>query len=729
MTTPANHQTYRRAAGAALLGLATQLLIALAMALLALYGQAPALYAATWLLFAGLAIWLILWLTYKQHEQERLEALEAEQLAQSDEQAARLFDEAGQQLAVARRRLTGFYKFGLNGISLLTAVYLLAAGAMLLWANDLAGPPLRDAAGLSGQAQPLPVIFLTFALAFIAFIVGRYVSGMTRLDAWQLLRGGAGFLMGSALISALLTAAAIASFFGQPAVLAVMAIVIPAFMIVLGIEYLLALLLSIYRPRQSGEPMRPAFDSRILGWLSSPESIGRIISETLNYQFGFEISRSWFYQLLARAVTPLIVTAALVLIALSSLVIVPPHQQAVITTFGAMAGDPVGPGLHLKWPWPVGHAEKYDTARVKTLELGASQHGEEQTFEKNHDHGAHQSASHLLWTDQGASPDGDYLITAPPTFQNARGISSAFGELVGARIRVKYKIGDLQQYVTSATTPEQLLADLADREMNAYFATRTIDTILSHGRRRAGEVIQQRLQKAVNQHNLGLAVTYVGLTHVHPPQGKGVIEAFHEKVAALQQQQTRIAEARKQAVQTLASVAGSRQHAMAIGQARLKLSEMQSKRRTLRRQTEDTNDTSPSRPSPGNASASPSDRSPKQQLASLDKKIAEQKRHIETLIQDAGGEAARILAEARAYRWTRPLASQGKAIRFAAQLEAFQQAPSYYRMRAYLDVLGRTLQQPRKFIMTAEAKVPPTIRLNLESAGSPVEQLMGESRP
>jgi regulator of protease activity HflC (stomatin/prohibitin superfamily) len=514
-------------------------------------------------------------------------------------------------------------------------------------------------------------------------------------------------MMGSPLISVLLTAASVAAFFGQSAVFGVLALVIPAVMIVLGVEYLLALLLSIYRPRQTGEPVRPAFDSRILGWLSSPESIGRIISETLNYQFGFEISRSWFYQLLARAVTPLIVVAAVVLIALSSVVIVPPQKQAIITTFGAMAGEPAGPGLHWKWPWPIGGAEKYDTARVKTLEVGSTHHGSHGDF---------------LWSDQGGRPDDDFLITAPPTVEGASGLVSAIGELVGARMSVKYKIGDLKRYATGAAEPEQVLQRLADREMNAYFARHTIDTMLGGGRAEAATTIERRLQQALAARELGLTISDVTILHVHPPQGKGVVEAFHEKVAAMQQRQTRIQEARREAVQILASVAGSRQQAMAISEAKGKLDQLQQQRRALERQRGLTPG-GEAAPDQSTAATQPADK-----LAQLTDRIEQQKLHVERLIQNAGGEAARILAEARAYRWTEPLAAQGKARRFGAQLAAFEQAPRYYRMRQYLDVLARTLREPRKFIMTAEAKVPPTIRLNLESAGSAIEELMGESQ-
>jgi len=107
--------------------------------------------------------------------------------------------------------------------------------------------------------------------------------------------------------------------------------------------------------------------------------------------------------------------------------------------------------------------------------------------------------------------------------------------------------------------------------------------------------------------------------------------------------------------------------------------------------------------------------------------VAQQDR-IEQLIDQAGGQAAQLLAEARAYRWERPLQARGKAKRFSARVVAYKQAPRYYRMRQYLDVLSESLIQPRKIIMTAQAEAPPTIRLNLESARSGLESILGEGQ-
>ena len=74
---------YRRATTAAVVGLVVQFVLALVVALLALYSGSDAVLAAMWHLFGGLPIWGFLAVLYHQHRLERMEALEFEQLKRS----------------------------------------------------------------------------------------------------------------------------------------------------------------------------------------------------------------------------------------------------------------------------------------------------------------------------------------------------------------------------------------------------------------------------------------------------------------------------------------------------------------------------------------------------------------------------------------------------------------------------------------------------------------------
>ena len=72
---------------------------------------------------------------------------------------------------------------------------------------------------------------------------------------------------------------------------------IPIFMFAVAAEIVINFVLNLYRPRLHGESPRPAFDSKTLSMFASPDSLVRSINEAINYQFGFDITSSWGYQL------------------------------------------------------------------------------------------------------------------------------------------------------------------------------------------------------------------------------------------------------------------------------------------------------------------------------------------------------------------------------------------------------------------------------------------------
>ena len=117
---------------------------------------------------------------------------------------------------------------------------------------------------------------------------------------------------------------------------------IPLFMLAVSAEIVINFVLNLYRPRMHGESPRPAFDSKTLSLFASPDSLVRSINEAINYQFGFDITSSWGYQLLLRSVAWLIGLAVLVLLCMSAMVVVEPTQQAIRIRQGEIVGQEIG---------------------------------------------------------------------------------------------------------------------------------------------------------------------------------------------------------------------------------------------------------------------------------------------------------------------------------------------------------------------------------------------------
>ena len=679
--------TYGKATTAALAGLAVQVGLCIGTGIVGAWAESPAILAATWHIAGGIPIWIILAIIYQQHRLERTEALAAEKLATQDAASAALFGDVSDELQLVRSRLDRLYNLGLPVVSFGVAIYLIAAGGAMLYRTATLGDD-RVALSLSKACNPVGLMFATAGIAFVAFIAARWISGYTRVREWQLLRGGASYLMSTFVIGVLLLAGAAAvAIVEQTSVFEWLARLVPGMMMLVGSEILLTALLAAYRPKRPGEIPRPAFDSRVLGLLTAPESLGQVVGELINYQFGVEVSGSWFYQMLGKAMTPLTIFAGGILLALSTLVIVGPDEQAVILRFGSLTGDPVGPGIHLKAPWPIETASIYPTGKVLQLTVSSDKLGRLRA----------KNAEALLWTggDDDASKMGlDFFLCA-----SREGNGTAAMSLVVADVIVQYRIGDLIAFLKASTEPRASIEMVTQQEAGRYFASKTIDELLSTGRTEGGPQLQQQIQKRINDLGLGFEIVDVAITTLQPPPGK-VAREFHRQIGAEQFRETLIQRANKEAIVTLAKVAGSVDRSRKINDAIIELDD----RRTAV------------------AEAQEQSLKPDEAMLALTQKELE----IEALLGEARGEAAEIIHKARAYRWSRAVGERAALERFAGQLLAYQESPAYFRTRYYLNVLAEGLVGRRKVVIAGNNADLPVLDLDFTEVSNAIDTLISE---
>jgi len=422
-----------------------------------------------------------------------------------------------------------------------------------------------------------------------------------------------------------------------------------------------------------GEIPRPAFDSRVLGLLTAPESLGSVLADLISYQFGVEVSGSWLYRLLGSAITPLTLFGGGVLLALSCLTIVGPDERGVRLRGGEMAGDPLPPGLHVKWPWPTETVEMHPVGQVQQLVVTSDLTGRSQQAPAN------------LWTndsDRDSQLGQEDFVAAPAA--DGAGVS-----LVSADVSVQYTVADLRTFLLGSADPGRTLLVIAQREVSRFFAGHDIDTLLATGRTAGGPALRTAIQAEADRAGLGIAVVGVAVTSLHPPIGS-VSRAFHAQIGAMQERETRIQRARKEAVEKLARVAGS----VALSQ------KIDAEIRGL-----DALRTA------GNADAAT---------------VAAAEGRIDGLLSEARGEAAEMLHAARAYRWRRAVGERADGERFAGELLAFQAAPDYYRTRRFLEVLAAGLSSRRKYVITGDAGDTPVFRMDFSDPASAIDTLLTE---
>ena len=685
-----DEMTYSRATTAALAGLAVQIVLCVATGLIGAWAQSPAIQAATWHIAGGIPIWIILAIIYQQHRVERTESLAAEKLATQDATSAAIFGETSDELQLSRNRLDRLYAYGLPAVSFAVAIYLIAAGAAMLYRAAGLGTD-RVALSLAKDCNPVGLMFATAGVAFVAFIAARWISGYTRVREWQLLRGGASYLMSTFLVAALLFAGAAAvAIVKETTFFEWLARLVPWMMILVGGEILLTALLAAYRPKRPGEIPRPAFDSRFLGLLTAPESLGQVVGELINYQFGVEVSRSWFYQMLGRAVTPLTIFAGAVLFALSTLVIVGPDEQGTVLRYGALARGPLGPGMHLKAPWPIETSEIYPTGKVLQLTISSDKLGR---FGKKREG--------LLWTggdDDAAKMGLEFFLCASKT---GDGSGSSLSLLV-ADVIVQYRIGDLVKFLEGSTSARESIELVTQQEASNYFAGKTLEELLSKGRTDGGPELQKRIQARVDALGLGFEIVDVGVTTLQPPPGK-VAREFHRQIGAQQERETLVQMAHKDAIKTLAKVAGSVDRSRKINEAIIRLDD--------------------SRTAAAEAAAKIGAR---EILPLTAQRLVKQELEIEELLGEARGEAAEIVHKARSDRWKKTIGERSALERFAGQLLAYKAAPAYFRTKQYLEVLANSLVDRRKVVIAGDKGDLPVLNLDFSDPTNAIDTLIGE---
>jgi len=666
---------YKRATTVSLLGLAVQFVLAVTMLLLGVFGQDHAATTAFLYLLLGLPVWLALALVFHQHRLERLEAAEAELYAQSSAAQASVFEEVDVELRVAARRLQWMHRVLLPAFSLLVGGGLVALG---LWRFARAQDAVDAASSLDPRLGGWAVA-LGLAIAAIGFILARFVAGMAKVRHWSLLRAGASWMIGASILGLVFAIANGVEYAGSEIVLRYVILGFPIVMVAHGAEVFLNFLLNIYRPRTAGQVSRPAFDSRVLGFFAAPDKFVESISDAINYQFGFDVSSTWFYQLLSRRLTALVVLGLLVLWSLTLFTIVAPNERGLHLRNGRLLGQ-VEPGAVLKRPWPIDTVRKYPALAVNNLTVGA-QHpadGEEP----------------ILWTTPHAGGETLLLVQPTPAASRLGGAAARDYSLLAIEVAVQYTIDDLRDYMLFAADSNDpddpnairrsVLEAVASRELARYAATLTVDDILGARRSEMSRNLQDRMQEAFERlgpadpetgepRGAGVNLLFVGVAGAHPPSSEGVARSFEGVVASAQSAEAAIEFARAEAIERLAAVAGDAELARRIVDELDKLEDMQDR-------------------------------------GAGEREIAEQELAIEAALADAGGEAAQMILEARADRWARHMDARAAAARNAGRTALYSAAPDVYRSILYLEALSQAAAQARLFITALE----PDIRLDFE---------------
>lgn len=502
----------------------------------ALYAKSLSGQIAAGFLGMGVLIAVMSWFQMRLEDRERIEKLEFDEVTRGGASSATLFNTQEAEAFPARRAREQFEKFFVPGFAiLLLAVQGGGAWWLWRWLGKLAAAPTL--------AQPLVAMAIFGMLSLLLFLLGQYSTRLARLENHRLLQPGSTYvLLGAYLLAAVVAALAAAQsgFAGADFILArVFAILLG----LLALENLLTLLLEIYRPRLKGKISRLLYDSRVVGLISHPEGVFTTVAHTLDYQFGFKVSDTWFYQFVRRSFAALAFFYVVILAGSTCLVYVQPGEDALLERFGnPVAGrDVLGPGFHVKLPWPIDTAHRFRTQEIQSFDIG---------IERDEEMDRQEAA--ILWTVSHYKQEFNLLVASREpggtSANNATGKKAPPVNLLSVSIPVQFQIQDVRAWAYNFSNAGELLKQIATREVVRHFVGVDVNEIMSTARFTAGDELRARLQTRADELNLGVKILFVGLQDVHPPVAVGA--AYEKSVGAKQTREANILKARAYAIRT-----------------------------------------------------------------------------------------------------------------------------------------------------------------------------------
>lgn len=196
---------------------------------------------------------------------------------------------------------------------------------------------------------------------------------------------------------------------------------------------------------------------------------------------------------------------------------VEPEQVGVVLRFGKLTKNIAQPGLHFKLPYGIDHVERVAILRQQKEEFGfrTEQAGVTSTF--------------IDSTRDRSLLRVSLMVTGD--------LNAAVVEWI-----VQYRIGEPTDYLFNVRNPIETLRDAAESVTREVVGDRTVDEVLTIGRREIEVDILRQLQDLMNRYEMGIRIEQVVLQDVNPPEA--VKASFNEVNQAQQEREKFINEAR-----------------------------------------------------------------------------------------------------------------------------------------------------------------------------------------
>ncbi len=218
--------------------------------------------------------------------------------------------------------------------------------------------------------------------------------------------------------------------------------------------------------------------------------------------------------------------------AASGLRMIDPQEVGLVQRFGRHVGGELGPGLHLRWPWPVDRVTRVEPDRLRMAAVG--------------------SPRGALPSEPGAEPSYEWNVRhagfdeTPPL---ERLMLTGDENLVEVAARIHYRVADAAAFAFAAADPALLVETSAERSLRTVLAGHSLDDVLTGRRDGIEKAWHAHLAALLESLGAGVEVVSATVQDAHPPLD--VVDAFRDAASALEERETLIDEAEGYALERL----------------------------------------------------------------------------------------------------------------------------------------------------------------------------------
>ncbi|MFQ5713171.1 MAG: FtsH protease activity modulator HflK [Candidatus Scalinduaceae bacterium] len=211
---------------------------------------------------------------------------------------------------------------------------------------------------------------------------------------------------------------------------------------------------------------------------------------------------------LKKYIIPIAFVIGIIIIGYSSIFTVKANQEAAILRFGKYM-ETVGPGLHFKLPFGIDRVYAGEVKRIYNEEFGYR----------------------TLRSGRESIIDYD--------FRGAKEVSLMLtGDRNCAEVNwvVRYKIKNLKDFLFNVRNVKGTIRDVSEAVMRKIVGDRSVDEVLTIGRRNIEEVAEGEIEDILDSYGCGIDVQVVNLKGVNPPgQVKDAFDAVNKAVQLREQ--------------------------------------------------------------------------------------------------------------------------------------------------------------------------------------------------